>query len=304
LAAARRYLAGQESTERGQFDLPGAVLATLGTTGLVFAVIESAQKGWGSATTIEALAVGAALLVALVVNEARAAQPIMPLRLFADRERAGAYLARLLFLAGMIGFFFFTSQYLQDVLSFSPLQAGLAFLPMTAVNFAVAVVVNRIQGRIGMRLTLTAGMAFNVAGMAWLSRIGLHSAYLSAVAPPMVLIGIGQGLAFAPMTSAGIARVDGKDAGAASGLVNTFHQLGSALGLSVVTAIGVAATPGTAAGKAAVADRASAALTGSTGFLAAALVVVVVLVTSRREAAAIPAAAVPDKAGVDGPAHA
>jgi EmrB/QacA subfamily drug resistance transporter len=281
LLAARRYLTAEEPRERGRFDVLGALSATLGMTAIVFAVVDSTSAGWGSPTTIGALLLGVALLVGLVVNEARAAQPIMPLRLFASRPRTGAYLVRLLYLGAMIGFFFFTTQYLQGVLGFTPLQAGLAFLPMTAVNFAVAVAVNRVVGRVGAGWTLVAGVAATLGGMAWLSRVGLDSGYWGAVALPMVLIGIGQGLAFAPMTSAGLTGVVGSDAGASSGVINTFHQLGSALGLSVVTVIGTSAASSSEP-SAALVERVSGALTGSSGLLLLGLVLVLVLIAGGR----------------------
>ena len=279
--AAYRYI-GETERRRGRFDLIGALCATLGMTALVFGIVDAAEVGWAAPSTLIAITLGVVLLAGLVANEARAAQPIMPLRLFADRRRAGAYLVRMLYLGAMIGFFFFTSQYLQGVLGFSPLQAGLAFLPMSAINFAVALLVNRVLSRFGTTPVLIAGVATTLAGMAWLSRADAGSDYLLAVALPMVLIGIGQGLAFAPMTSAGLAGVDTADAGAASGLVNTFHQLGSALGLAILAAVGSAAVPSGARGTAALVDRVAAALTGSTVLLAIALLLVVALIAGRQ----------------------
>jgi predicted MFS family arabinose efflux permease len=217
----------------------------------------------------------------LVVNEARVEQPIMPLRLFASRQRSGAYLTRMLYLAAMIGFFFFTTQYLQGILGFNPLQAGLAFLPMSAVNFAAALLVTRFIRRLGSTPVLVLGVGVTLAGMAWLSRVAADSSYLTAVALPMVLIGIGQGLAFAPMTSAGLADVDAHDAGAASGLINTFHQLGSALGLGILATIGAAAVPAGTSGAAALVGRVSAALTGGTVMLAVALLAVLTFIARR-----------------------
>ena len=178
-------------------------------------------------------------LIAFVLIERSAAQPIMPLRLFASRRRTGAYLARFLYLGAMIGFFFFTTQYLQEVLGFDPLQAGIGFFPMTVVNFAVAMSIPRLVGRMPGSVPLPAGILLTVAGMVWLSRPGVDSSYLTGVALPMILIGAGQGLAFAPLTSFGIIGVPAADAGAASGLVNTFHQVGMALGLGVLVAISV-----------------------------------------------------------------
>ena len=223
-----------------------------------------------------------ALLTASFEGHARATQPIMPLRLFADRRRVGAYLVRMLYLGAMIGFFYFTTQYLQGVLGFSPLQAGLAFLPMSAVNFAVALLVMGAVRRLGSTPVLALGVLVTLAGMGWLSRVGADSSYPVAVALPMVLIGIGQGLAFAPMTSAGLAGVDPRDAGAASGMVNTFHQLGSALGLGILVAVGVATVPTGTPATTALVDRVGTALAGGSVMLAIALVLVGALITERR----------------------
>jgi EmrB/QacA subfamily drug resistance transporter len=261
----------------GRFDAPGAVMATLGVGALVFATIESAESGWGSLRVVAALASGAALLVGLVVNEARAEQPILPLRLFASRERSGAYAARMLYLGAMIGFFYFTTQLMQDGLGFTPLQAGLGFLPMTLVNFAVAMAIPRLSTRVPNSVLLTAGTAVTLAGVAWLSTAGIEDTYVEAVALPMLLIGAGQGLAFAPLTNAGLADVTPQDAGAASGLVNTAHQLGMALGLGILVAVSANAG-GDLAGPAAVVDHVQVALTGSSVLLAAALLVVVAVI--------------------------
>jgi predicted MFS family arabinose efflux permease len=167
----------------------------------------------------------------------------MPLRLFASRRRTGAYVARFLYLGAMIAFFFFTTQFLQEVLGFDPLQAGLGFLPMTAVNFAVAMSIPRLVRRMPGSLPLLAGILITLAGMFWLSRAGVDSSYWTGVALPMVLIGAGQGLAFAPLTSFGIIGAPASDAGAASGLVNTFHQVGTCLGLGIAVAAAATLSP-------------------------------------------------------------
>jgi predicted MFS family arabinose efflux permease len=268
---------------RGRFDAPGALLATLGVGALVFATIESAASGWGSLRVVAALAVGVALLVGLVVNEARAEQPIMPLRLFASRERCGAYAARMLYLGAMIGFFYFTTQLMQDGLGFTPLQAGLGFLPMTLVNFAVAMAIPRLSTRVPNSVLLTAGTAVTLAGMVWLSRAGIED-YVVSVAMPMLLVGAGQGLAFAPLTNAGLPGVAPEDAGAASGLVNTAHQLGMALGLGILVAMSAHAGADLA-GPAAVAEHVRLALTGSSVLLAAALLAVVAMILPGRHCA-------------------
>ena len=140
----------------------------------------------------------------------------MPLRLFADRRRSGAYAARALYLGAMIGFFFFTTQLMQGVFGFTALQAGLGFLPMTAVNFAVATGCRGSPAGSGGRRPRRRASPLTLAGMAWLAQVDADSAYLTGVALPMVLIGAGQGLAFAPLTSFGIIGVRAADAGAAS----------------------------------------------------------------------------------------
>jgi EmrB/QacA subfamily drug resistance transporter len=272
MVAAVRYL---DETERrtGRFDTIGALTATLGVGAIVFGIVNSADAGWGSPVTVAALVAGVVLLVVLMANEWRAEQPIMPLRLFRSRERSGAYAARMLFLGAMIGFFYFTTQYMQGVLGFTPLEAGLGFFPMTVVNFVVAIAVPRLTRLFGNAILLAAGLAVTLAGMAWLSRLGAGDSYLAGVALPMILIGAGQGLAFAPLTSAGISGVTAVDAGAASGLVNTFHQLGSALGLGILVAISANGSTLTA--------HVTTALTGSAVFLAAALVIALVTITPR-----------------------
>jgi EmrB/QacA subfamily drug resistance transporter len=227
----------------GRFDLVGALTATLGVGGLVLGVIRSAEAGWTDPLTITALALGVLLLIVLVRNEARVEQPIMPLRLFASRERTGAYVSRLLYLGAMIGFFFFTTRYLQGVLGLGPLQAGLGFLPMTVVNFAVALAVPRLTVRLGRAVPLVAGVALTLVGMLWLSRVGADSRYLTDVALPMVLIGAGQGLAFAPLTSSGIAGATAEDAGAA-------FTAGSVLLALALVAVVVLIVPATRDGRA------------------------------------------------------
>jgi predicted MFS family arabinose efflux permease len=238
-------------------------------TALVYAIVHSADAGWAAGSTLVALAAAALLLALLVARERGAAQPIVPLRLLADRERACAYASRFAYLGGMLGFWFFVTQYLQGAKGYGPLAAGLAFLPATAPNVATALAVPRLTRRIGNAPLLVGALALSVAAMAWLARIGPDTPYLTGIAPPMLLLGIGQGASLAPLTAAGMARVADRDAGAASGVISSVHQLGGSLGLSVLVA--VAAAGGT-----------SAALTGATGFLALALAIALGAVPMRR----------------------
>ena len=217
---------------------------------------------------------GGALIALFVAIERRATQPITPLRLFASRERSGAYVARALVVTGMFGMFFFVTQFLQGVLHFSPLQAGIAFLPTTAVMFATVQVVPRIASRVGEFRLLASGVATALAGMVWLSRLSPSTHYFPQIAIPMALLGLGIGTALIPLTGLGIRGVAPEDAGAASGLINVSQQIGASLGLSIlVTRFAAAAHNGSDA-ELKLAHGVAAALTGSTVFLTIALAVV------------------------------
>lgn len=276
IVAARRHI--QESDRvTGRFDLPGALASTGGVSALVYGFIRSATAGWSDPVTVAAIAGGVLALGAFIAIEQRAAQPIMPLRLFASAERSAAYGARLLFLAAMIGFFFFTTLYLQEELHFAPSRTGLAFLPATIVNFAVAMLLQRLTRRFGNGPLLALGLGLCVCGMAWLARATAASSYLTAVALPMILIGAGQGLTLGPLTVSSIRGVAKMDAGAASGVVNVAHQIGNALGLAVLVsagAVGVANVHGAPL----LAHRVTVAFTAATGMLVAALVLVLVFI--------------------------
>jgi EmrB/QacA subfamily drug resistance transporter len=260
----------------GRLDAAGAISSTFGMTALVYGIVRSADAGWADPVTLATVAAGGVLLALFVLNERRAPQPVMPLRLFAGRERAGAYAGRLLFLGAMAPFWFFTTQFLQSVAGYSPVQAGLAFLPTTVVNFATAMAVPTLTRRFGNAAVLTAGLAISVLGMAWLSRLSADTPYLTGVALPMILIGAGQGLALGPLTAAGIAGVAPEDAGAAGGVTNVAHQLGGSLGLGILVAVFAAAGSSTLHGPELLAHRISAALTVGAGLLALALVITLV----------------------------
>ena len=278
VALAVRFL---PETERqgGRFYVAGALLATAGSTALVFGIVDATDIGWTAPATLIPLVAGLVMLVLFVAVERRAAQPIVPLRLFASRERSGAYVTRMLCMGAMIGFFF-TAQFVQSVYHWTPLQAGLAFLPMTLVNFVFAVQVPRLLERASRPRVLTIGLIVTMVGMVWLSRLDLHTPYLTGVALPMVLIGAGQGLVPAPLTSSGVDEVAPADAGAASGLVNTVHQIGSALSLGILTAVAASVSTGHEA--AGIAARWGAALTGSAVLLALALAATLTLVVPTR----------------------
>jgi EmrB/QacA subfamily drug resistance transporter len=285
-------------TERrsGRFDLAGAATSTAGMTALVYGLTHAAQTTWGDPVTIGSFAAGAALLAAFVSIERTAAQPITPLRLFANRERTGAYIARMLLVGAMFSMFFFLSQYLQGVRGYSPLHAGVAFLPMTAVMFGMVRRVPRLVARYGNARLLWAGVTVALMGMAWLSRITETTPFFPDIALPLVLLGVGMGTALAPLTAAGISGVAADDAGAASGVVNAAQQLGASLGVSILVTVFAAGgraaahdTAGLTATERAhhvLAHGVAASLTGSAILMALGLAIVALMVRRPREATA------------------
>ena len=231
---------------RGHFDLAGAITSTLGMAAVVYGLIEAGTSGWSSPSTVVALALGAVLLTGFVLVERRAPSPITPLRLFRDRNRVIAYIARLLMVAAMFGLFFFLTQFLQAELGFGPLSAGLAFLPLTVCLFLSSQASARLSHRIAPRLLLVTGFTLSFSGLAWISHLTLSSGYL-AILGPLMLVGLGNGLAFVPLTSLALSGVDPADAGAASGLVNVTQQIGAALGLALLVTVFDTATGSSAA---------------------------------------------------------
>jgi EmrB/QacA subfamily drug resistance transporter len=236
IAVAPRLLArGHRLAVR--LDLGGAVTSTGGMSALVFAFINAASNGWANATTIGAFAAAAVLLALFGVIESRAAEPITPLWLLRDRSRAASYVTRLLLVGGMFGMFFFLTQFVQEVLGFSPLQAGLAFLPMTVVLLLTSRLAPRLVPRFGPKPLMIAGLLPVVGGMAWLAQVSAGTSYVSGILVPMLLLGAGMGLVFVPLTMASLAGVPPRDSGAAASMVNVMQQVGGALGLAILVTI-------------------------------------------------------------------
>ncbi|GEA81752.1 MFS transporter [Cellulomonas uda] len=236
LVALVRAVLPETPRHPGRFDLVGAATSTIGMTALVYGFVEAAEDGWGAPTTLASFTVGALLLAAFVLTELRAPAPITPLRLFADRTRSAALGGRLLLMAAMTGLFFFLTQFLQDVLGYSPLATGVAFLPITVMLLVFSQVSARLMQRVGNRPLLVVGLATTTVALLLLSRIDAGTGY-PQILVALVLFGIGNGLAFVPLTAAGLQGVDPRDAGAASGLVNASQQIGGALGLAVLVTV-------------------------------------------------------------------
>lgn len=236
-----RLVLPETDSQPGRFDITGALTSTVGMVALVFGFVHAASDGWSNLATIASFAVGLILLSAFVVTELRVSSPITPLRLFADRARAASYLARLLLVAGMFGMFFFLTQFLQDVLGYSPLQTGLAFLPLPVMVFTASqLAARRLIERFGPRLLMIVGLTLSTSALLILTQLSESSSYPSLLIS-LLLFGLGNGLAFVPLTAASLEGVEPRDAGAASGLVNVMQQVGGAFGLAVlVTVFGTA----------------------------------------------------------------
>ncbi|MEP6851217.1 MAG: MFS transporter [bacterium] len=241
LVVLARIVLPETPRQRGRFDVTGALTSTAGMVALVFGFVHAASDGWADPTTLASFVVGVVLLTAFVATELRAPSPITPLRLFTDRTRAGSYLARLLLVAGMFGMFFFLTQFLQDVLGYSPLLTGLAFLPLPVTVFTASQLAARVLiEKFGGRRLMIGGVALSTTALLSLTQLSESSSYLQLLAG-LLLFGLGNGLAFVPLTAASLEGVEPRDAGAASGLVNVMQQVGGSLGLAVlVTVFGAA----------------------------------------------------------------
>jgi MFS family permease len=236
VALAPRLLAASQR-QRGHFDAAGAITSTAGMSALVYAFINVASHGWSNRVSIGSFTLAALLLGAFLLIETRSSQPITPLWLVGDRSHAASYVARLLLVAGMFGSFFFLTQFVQEVLGFSPLKAGAAFVPMTGALFATSRLAPRLATRFGPKPLMIVGLLPVVAGMAWLGQLSIGTTYFPGVLIPMVMLGVGMGVAFVPLTMASLAGVPPKESGAAASMVNVMQQVGGALGLAILVTI-------------------------------------------------------------------
>ncbi|MGW0880670.1 MFS transporter [Streptomyces sp. NPDC002671] len=270
---------------RGRFDLPGALVGTAGTTSLVFAFIRVSEDGWSDARALLGFTAAAVLLAGFTLIEARAAQPVMPLRLFADRNRAGGYASILLLPAGMFGAFYFLSLIGQQALHYSPLRAGLAFLPMTLVMFTTVRLVPRLLARFGAKPVLLTGMTLVTAATGWLWQLRPGEGYADGLLGPLLLMGLGTGLSFMPLNATILSAVEPREAGAASGLLQTLQWLGGTVGLSVLVTVYGTATRHAGGTPDAVLVHGSARAFGAGALISlAALLVVATVLTGRRRA--------------------
>ena len=227
---------------RGHFDIAGAVTSTLGMGSLALGLVEAGIRGWASPVTLAAFAAGVVMVAVFVGNERRAEEPILPLRLLAHPGRSVANGARGLVYAGMYGMFFFLGQFFQDVQHYSPLRAGVAFLPIPVSVFITSQVTSRVLvWRYPPKVLMLAGISLSTAGLLFTTQLHAGSTYPQALLS-LVLLGVGTGLSFVSLTTASLEGVALSDAGAASGLVNVSQQFGAALGVAALVSVFSSAT--------------------------------------------------------------
>jgi EmrB/QacA subfamily drug resistance transporter len=270
-----------EHAHRG-YDLAGAVTVTGGLMALVYALVRSASYGWGSSQTIGSFVIAFALLVAFVVIEQRSSEPLVRLSIFRIRSLLTANLAMFLSFSGMFAMFFFNTLYIQKVLGFGPLTAGLSFLPFTAGVMIAAGLASNLATRIGVRPIAAAGMVLTVIGMLLFARMPVDGSYASDVLPGMILSSLGMGAIFMPLTLVATTGLENEDQGLASGLFNTSQQVGGALGLAILSTIAAGRTHG--GSPAALVHGFHYAFAGAACFVGASLIVLLALLRKRHVA--------------------
>jgi EmrB/QacA subfamily drug resistance transporter len=303
LAAIFRMIAPDGPRARMEsFDLPGAILATGGMLALVYSLVEAPIVGWDRARTIGGLALAAVMLVAFIANERRQRNPLAPLQIFRINGLGFADVTQLIAFAGFVAMFFFLTLYMQNVLGYTPIQTGLAYLPLCFVIGICAGIASQMLTRVGTRPVIVVGAVVSAAGLYWLSRIPVHGSYLENLLPGLLVISIGFGPVFVGVTTAANAGVPPETAGLAASLLNASQQLGAALGLAIFSAVATSHTNGLLAHHAGVHEALTsgfqrALFIGSLFILAAAVLGLKATNTRGEPAPATPVAATPGLGG-------
>src|SRR5438067_5324198 len=222
---------------RAVFDLPGATTATVGFGLLVFGLSRAAGHGWTTALTLGPILAGLLALATFVGLEARSKQPLMPLWVFRDRDRGGAYVVQALLGAALFGMFFLSTLFLQHVLGYTPLKAGAAFIPVTVVMIAGAGLVSKLVVHTGVRPLIATGTAIAVIGLLWLSNLTPHSSYVSGVMLPLIVLALGLGMPLVPASLSAVSGVPEGHSGLVSGVWTTAIQLGGATGPAILPTV-------------------------------------------------------------------
>jgi EmrB/QacA subfamily drug resistance transporter len=244
VVAAGRVMHESRATGSTRYDVPGALLSTLGLVSLVYGFTKASSDGWAAAQTLTFLSVAVVLLVAFVVVETRATHPLLPLRVVAERNRGGSFLASFLLGAGLFAMFVFLSYYMQTVLDYSALKAGVAFLPFAVGLILAATASSTVVPRIGPRIPMAGGLLIGAIGLGWLTQIGVDTSFWAYVFGPQILMSVGLGFAFPAISNTALTNVGPSDSGVASALVNTTQQIGGSLGTALLNTVAATATAG------------------------------------------------------------
>jgi EmrB/QacA subfamily drug resistance transporter len=230
----------RSDAEHRSFDVAGAVSVTAGLSILVYALVDAESAGWGSTQTIGLLAIAVALLGAFLAIESRTRGALLPLRVFRLRTLTASNGVGLLIGMSLFSMFFFLSLYMQQVLGYDAMKSGLSYLPLALMIIVTAGAASQIATRVGFKPVLTGGMALVAVGLVWLSRVPVDGTYLADLLGPMLVVGAGLGFAFVPVTIGAVAGIEAREAGLASGLINTSQQVGGALGVAVLSTVAFA----------------------------------------------------------------
>ncbi|HXL87373.1 MAG TPA: MFS transporter [Streptosporangiaceae bacterium] len=286
--------ADRRKARAADFDIPGAILATAGMLLLVFALVKAPDQGWGSGSTVGELAGAVVLLTVFLLNEARSRKPLLALSIFKVRGLAAADATQLIAMAGFFSMFFFVTLYMQNVLGYSPIKAGLAYLPLCfAIGFS-ATGAGKALSRVGTRPVIAVGALVTATGVYLLSRIPVHGSFLTDLLPGMLVMAVGMGAMFVGVSTAANAGVRPDQAGLAAALLNSAQQVGGALGLAVLSAIATSRTNSLLAAHTALPAALTsgfhrALLAGSIALAASALLALRIANTRGDEHAGIPA---------------
>src|ERR671931_1125270 len=230
-----------ESATR-HFDAAGAVSVTAGLTVPAYAFLDASSAGWGSAKIVGLLALSVVLIGAFVAIELRSRAPLVPFRIFRLRTLTGANVVGILLGASLFSMFFFISLYMQQVLGYSPIHAGLSYLPLAVTIIVAAGLGGQLVTRFGFKAVLAVGMLVVALGLLWFSRVSVGGGFLADILGPSLLAAVGLGFGFVTSTIAAVAGVDEREQGLPSGLINTSQQIGGALGLAVLSTIATSRT--------------------------------------------------------------
>src|SRR5436305_69943 len=224
------------SSERlsGRFDILGSLLSVAGMVALVYGFINAANHSWSQGTTVGSLTAGVLLLGAFGLYESRSPIAIMPMRIFANRSRAGSYVIMLILGAALFGMFYYLTFFIQGVMGFSSLKSGLAYLPFSAIIIVGSGIVSQLLPRIGPKPLLIAGSGFMGAGMFWYAQVDADATYASSILPAMIVTATGVALVFVTLTVVAVTKVTDTDTGLASALLNVGQQIGGSIGLAVL----------------------------------------------------------------------